>query len=63
MSHYTDHYTPDQYLVLQNADVISDGAVGTVLSDLGFPGLSVCPHCRVDDFTHVEGCDLTWSEQ
>lgn len=22
------------------------------------PGLTVCPECRIDDYTHVEGCKL-----
>lgn len=24
----------------------------------GFPNLTVCPECHVDDFTHVEGCRI-----
>jgi len=28
------------------------------LNNNGFCNLTVCPECRVDDFTHVEGCSI-----
>jgi len=28
------------------------------LNENGFANLTCCPHCHVDDFTHVEGCAL-----
>lgn len=46
------------YLVLQAADIYTDGAVAGVLNRNGCANWTVCPMCRVDDFTHVEGCAL-----
>lgn len=28
------------------------------LCDNGYTNLTVCPRCKVDDFVHVEGCEL-----
>jgi len=31
------------------------------LNENGFCNLTVCPECRTDDFTHVEGCRIAES--
>ncbi len=46
------------YSALAATDISSDGRVSEWLNSNGFSNLTVCPHCRVDDFTHVEGCLL-----
>lgn len=48
----------DDYLFLQKLDVEADGKLAGVLSRNGAASLTVCPRCRIDDFTHVEGCPL-----
>lgn len=37
-------------------DVLSDCKVATLLNSNGHCNDTVCPICRVDDFTHIEGC-------
>lgn len=34
------------------------GVLARILSENGHASWTVCPRCRVDDFTHVEGCPL-----
>ena len=48
----------EDYKVLQLADHILNGEVQRVLNENGVARFTVCPHCRADDFTHVEGCPL-----
>jgi hypothetical protein len=35
-----------------------DDSIMDWLNQNGFCNLTVCPECRVDDFTHVEGCKI-----
>ena len=49
----------DDYLVLQLADILADGAVVGVLNKNGCANWTVCPVCHVDDFSHVDGCRLS----
>lgn len=46
------------YRFLQATDLISDGYMAKVLNDHGLCNWTVCPLCKVDDFVHVEGCEL-----
>ena len=46
------------YRVLQDADIFLGGDVARVLNANGRANWTVCPECRVDDFTHVEGCTM-----
>lgn len=45
------------YLVLEEMDIESGGGVAQYLNTIS-PNLTVCPRCRVDDFTHVENCEF-----
>lgn len=47
------------YKILEDADILMEGAVAAVLSRNGCANWTVCPVCGVDDFTHVEGCSLS----
>jgi len=51
------------YLFLQALDLQTDGKLAAVLNANGCANWTVCPQCRVDDFTHVEGCRFTPSAQ
>lgn len=44
------------YQLLQCLDLASEGLVACYLNMEGHANLTVCPLCRVDDFTHVAGC-------
>ena len=45
------------YQALQIAHYNSEGdEIIRWLNANGFANLTCCPECRVDDFTHVEGC-------
>ncbi|MBC8742759.1 hypothetical protein F6X40_40485 [Paraburkholderia sp. UCT31] len=48
----------DDYAELFRADYISAGKIARVLNDNGSANMTVCPVCRMDDFTHVEGCEM-----
>ena len=48
----------EDYQVLQRADIATDGDINSFLNRTGFSNWTVCPECRVDDFSHVEGCSL-----
>lgn len=48
----------DHYLVLECADISSNGDVSKVLNANGMCSWTVCPKCGSDDFTHVEGCEV-----
>lgn len=39
-------------------DVCEHDELMDVLNRCGAANMTVCPECRVDDFTHVEGCVL-----
>ena len=47
------------YTFLEWLDVSFDGKLAAILNRSGAASLTVCPECRVDDFTHVEGCSLS----
>lgn len=47
-----------EYLVLARLNDLSDDRLAEVLGARGGDNLTVCPLCRIDDFTHVEGCEL-----
>ena len=49
--------SPEDYMILANLDGIGKGAVCRVLNRYA-PNLTVCPECRVDDFTHVATCSI-----
>lgn len=44
------------YTQLYLLDLINDGQIATYLNQNGFSHKTVCPECRIDDFTHVQGC-------
>jgi len=48
----------EDYTKLYVADFVLAGALGPVLSRNGASHMTVCPLCRVDDFQHVEGCEM-----
>jgi len=49
----------DVYAALYLADALeADNRMMDWLNHNGFCNLTVCPMCRVDDFTHVEGCKM-----
>lgn len=50
--------SPEDYKVLQMANVFIGNEVNRVLNENGVARFTVCPICRCDDFTHVEGCNL-----
>lgn len=49
----------EDYRFLERIDLDNDGRLAMLLNALGAASLTVCPECRVDDFTHVEGCKTT----
>lgn len=62
---YNDDKTPIEehiYMTLQVMDQALDGDVARYFNDSGYANLTCCPQCRVDDFTHVEGCGLIMRE-
>lgn len=46
------------YKALEKLDIMRDYQVSGYLNGNGMSGLTVCPKCYVDDFTHVAGCDF-----
>jgi len=46
------------YKILQVLNEMSSDKLMGILNSYGAANLTVCPKCGVDDFTHVEGCDL-----
>ena len=46
------------YASLAQADLQEDGQIAAWLNANGFCNLTCCPRCHVDDFTHVEGCQM-----
>lgn len=51
--------SPEDYTILEEADLFMDGAVASVLSKNGHANWTVCPSCGADDFCHVAGCSHT----
>jgi CRISPR/Cas system-associated protein Csx1 len=51
----------EDYLVMYNADIYSDGKVARVLNENGNPRWTICPNCGIDDFTHSIDCSLPLS--
>ncbi len=45
------------YMVLEEMDIETCGDVAQYLNTIS-PRLTICPKCQVDDFTHMEGCEL-----
>ena len=58
MTEHSDILNEDDYLLLQAADFALAGEVAGVLNRNGCANWTVCPNCFVDDFMHVEGCEL-----
>lgn len=48
----------EDYIIMQQADTDSEGGITGVLNRNGCANWTVCPECRVDDFSHVKGCPL-----
>lgn len=48
--------TNEQYRILQEVDINTDGGLATLLNEWEMPHYTVCPACGVDDFTHAENC-------
>jgi hypothetical protein len=48
----------EDYKILEQADIATDGKVAGVLNRNGCANWTVCPECRVDDFSHSEDCSL-----
>lgn len=47
------------YLSLEACDIINAYEVSRILNGKGYANLTVCPCCHVDDFVHVESCELS----
>jgi len=54
----SDVLSQRDYLFLQELDLQTNGKLAALLNANGCANWTVCPECRVDDFTHVEGCRL-----
>lgn len=50
------------YLALEKLDIETDCEVSRFLNKNGYPNLTCCPNCHVDDFVHVEGCKFSENE-
>jgi hypothetical protein len=48
----------EDYKILEAADVASGFELCGLLNRNGCANWTVCPLCHVDDFTHVETCEL-----
>jgi hypothetical protein len=48
------------YVLLRDLNLSTKGELAVVLNRNGAANLTVCPRCRVDDFVHVEGCQLAF---
>lgn len=46
------------YVALQDCNSESGDILCELLNRNGAANWTVCPKCHVDDFTHVEGCEL-----
>jgi hypothetical protein len=44
---------------LQAANDFLNGKLVSILNNNEAPNLTVCPLCRVDDFVHIAGCELS----
>ena len=51
--------TKYDYIAIALSDIMSDGMLVEVLNRNGCCNWTVCPECRVDDFTHVGGCSIS----
>ena len=52
------YLTEEEYLVVQECNEYSGDRLSKILNENGAASMTVCPNCRIDDFTHVEGCKL-----
>lgn len=50
---------PEKVYIALEALSASVPNLHTYLNESGYAALTVCPHCMVDDFVHVEGCQLS----
>lgn len=49
------------YLALQEVELNHEAFANILhiyLNEAGHADLTVCPKCKIDDFTHVEGCEF-----
>lgn len=47
------------YIALARLDLSrDDNDVMNWLNENGFPNMTCCPECHVDDFVHSEGCSI-----
>lgn len=55
------HFTIEEniYISLEACDIINMYEVSKSLNSKGYANLTVCPCCHVDDFVHVESCELS----
>ena len=53
----SDVLSKEDYRILQRINVNDDELTG-VLNRNGCANWTVCPECRVDDFSHIEGCSM-----
>ncbi|HEY6435306.1 MAG TPA: hypothetical protein VIY47_01835 [Ignavibacteriaceae bacterium] len=51
----------EDYKIVQQAEIICNYKLTRMFNEHS-PNMTVCPHCHVDDFTHMEGCDLIDTE-
>ena len=58
---FDSELTDDAYRQLERLDVVTDGRVASLLNKNGGCSCTVCPGCRSDDFTHVEGCKVGYA--
>lgn len=50
--------TNEEYKLLEEVDILGNGYLSEILNENGYASWTVCPCCHVDDFCHVEGCEL-----
>jgi len=48
----------EDYMFLQKLNKQTDNKLCDVLNRNGGCNITVCPHCSVDDFMHIEKCEL-----
>lgn len=55
--HYDTPITREVYLILEELDIERGGEVTQYLNSIT-PRLTICPNCGVDDFTHMQDCEM-----
>ena len=50
--------TPEEYGLLSVADLVFGGEIAKILNANGHASWTCCPHCLMEDFTHVVDCPV-----